>query len=124
VILNTSNIDHLSKLDITLAEQSEYDHQIMQCETEKRHLYERYIDGDTSADEYRAAKITCDEELRRLKHIQTMLADKTAQLNANSETVIQAQSIAKERKLTQAMVDSMIEQIRIHPNKHVEIIWK
>jgi hypothetical protein len=107
-----------------LAEQSEYAHQTERCETEKRQLYEQYIDGETSADEYQTAKIKCDEELRRLQHIQTMLTEKTAQLKADSETIIQAKSIAKESKLTQALVDSMIDQIRIHPNKHVEIILK
>jgi hypothetical protein len=104
--------------------QSVCEAQIKRIEDEKRSLYERFVLGGISVDEYKTAKANLDAALDREKRAQSALA-KEAMAKAVKIGLRQlAGDALKKRKLSKELADALIDNVRVYPSSRIEIVWK
>ena len=91
---------------------------------EKRQLYERFVIGDISREEYAARKSALDTELERLGHIYTAISDHNEKTAPDKTSIEAANAALRTNMLTQELVGLLIDRILIFPNNRIEIVWK
>ena len=91
---------------------------------EKRQLYERFVIGDTSREEYEARKSTLDAELERLGHIYTAISDYNEKTAPDKTSIEAAKAALRTNMLAQELVELLIDRILIFPYNRIEIVWK
>ena len=87
-----------------------------------RILYECFISGELSRDEYNAAKSIANLSAQPY---QTFPSNNPT-ANAKDTLAVQSalQTIATTKRLTADATDLLIKQVRIHPNLKIEVAWK
>ncbi len=128
IIINLDSLSVTGNLDVQLAEQTEYQNLIRQCQTEKRLLYERYLLKEIDKDSYLEQKSVCDKELNRLKQAHSALSAEINQKQMDNDTKLQLKSIASDitetEGLTETLVNVLIERISVFPDSQIKIEWK
>ena len=128
IILNIDSLSVAGGLDVQLAEQTEYQNRIRQCQTEKRLLYERFLLKEIDKDSYLEQKSVCDKELNRLKQAHSALSAEISQKQMDSDTKSQLKSIASDISgadgLTETFANVLIERISVFPDSQIKIEWK
>ncbi len=93
-------------------------------EDKKRSLYEAFVLGEISADDYRAAKVSLDVEYDREKRAQTALTKDTSTRMANKGLRQLAEDALKQNKLTEELADALIDKVLVYPGSRIEVVWK
>ena len=128
VILNIDYLSQLSELDLRIERQNDTQKQIERHNDDKRRLYERLIISEITADEYKAQKAIIETEINRLTRSQTALVTDTTMVTETRAGIERNRKIAEvvsgEIKLTQTIVDLLIDKVLIYPDNRIEIQWK
>ena len=84
----------------------------------------REIDGE----QYKTLKSGIEAEITRLERSQAIITEQTAQTRTIRESDAKAHEIARaalrEGRLSQELVDLLIETVLVYPGKKVEVGWK
>jgi len=127
IILSTDNLQNVGISDERLAQKLEYEKLIEDCFAQKQYLYERYALREISKEDYIGEKFACDNELKSLRQIYSMLSSETAQMQADSivrqNMLDMANVVAMETMLTSVIVDMLVKRVSIFPGDNVEIEW-
>ncbi len=59
----------IQRLDIRLEEKAVYEEKVNALKDDKRRLYEQYLMKEISLDEYKAAKLSLDNDLKQIEQI-------------------------------------------------------
>jgi len=120
--------DDTSNLRLCLEQRSEYDRMIGDIQTRKSELYEKYVLGGLSVDEYRGEKAMLDAEHARLKTSCSALASEAKRLAIEKETsdslTNAAEGVLSKDRLTRPLVDMLIEKVFVYPGNRTEVVWK
>lgn len=112
----------------TASNQSDYEQQLADLQGEKMRLYERYVAGELSAEDYRRSKQAVDEQILKVKNICSALAAQAKTEQARHKEQVQRQQIIQEvtsaDKLTQTLTDLLIDRVYVYPDKRIEIQCK
>ena len=106
----------------------ECERQITVIQNAKMSLYEQYLSGEISVEQYKAEKDTLDAELVKTKsaHAAVTAQAKQAQ-ESHAEQVRRkaiTQEIANAGTLNNALADMLIEKVYVFPDKRIEIVYK
>jgi len=96
---------------------------ITEIEAAKCALYEKYINREISADEYKSIKAGLDADLERVRIIKAILTKETAKKASIDGFKQIAADAVKAKKLSHEFVDALIDKVRIYPGGKVEIAW-
>ena len=107
-------------LDTPDTSKPENDGLIEQMLGSKRKLYERFVLGEISEDDFREQNAVYDTELLRVKQIPTVQNSK----HDESRARVIAGDVLKKRRLTTDMADDLIERVRVFPDGRLEVAWK
>jgi len=103
---------------------SGYSEKIALIEERKCTLYENLVLGAIGKDIYILKKAEVDAELAQIKADKS-IAEKNSMGKAANESLRQvALEAAKKKKLTQQLVDAMIDNVRVFPENRIEIVWR
>jgi hypothetical protein len=91
---------------------------------ENRRLYEQFVLGNISQDEYKSAKANLDADIGRLKRITSDLAERANEQEHTGSLREIAQTVLKSKTLTRQLVDVLINKVYVYSNKHIEVDWK
>jgi DNA invertase Pin-like site-specific DNA recombinase len=94
---------------------------LAECQNEKRELYERFVLGGLSAEEYTSGKAVLDAEISRLNRIVGSVA--SAAVNA-AGLYEAAKMAAAADALTPELTELLIEKVYVYPESRIEIVWK
>ena len=98
--------------------------QITEIEAAKCVLYEKYVNREISADEYKAAKAGIDADLERARIVKAVLAKENAKKVSFDGFKQIAAEVVMTKKLTCEITDILIDRVRVYPGGRVEISWK
>ena len=95
----------------------------------KFNLYERYVSGAISKNDYSQKKQAFDEEISRaeadLKVAEANCAAKEADENTlNSELEAMCEAFRGKEALTYDMAHAFVDRILVYPDERIEIQWK
>jgi len=128
IILNLDNLSNAGRLDVQLAEQTEYHNRIEDYLEGKRVLYERLVLQKITMEDYKAQKAAIDTELDRLREIHSKLKAQTSQMQMDEKTksarTALAQEVAGSKGLTAKLADTLIDRVYVYPGNQLEIVWK
>ncbi len=106
---------------------------INRLKTDKIRYYEEYVDGKMSVEEYKIRKIETD---RKISELQKIIEDGDKNLKAEEKEISkdrpaelkallsESEKLLGERQLTATMAAVFIENVYIHEDKHVEIVFR
>ena len=101
---------------------------IDECQQKKQRLYEILVSGDITVDEFKALKEQCNAEIQNYEqqNIISLKSKEQAQAaDTSRKTLIQiAKDVLKENTLTQALTDTLIENVFVYPDKSIKVEWK
>jgi hypothetical protein len=97
---------------------------ITEIEAAKCALYEKYVNREINAEEYKAAKTGLDAELERARIVKAVLAKETAKKVSIGGFKQIAEDTLNKRKLSVEIADAFVERVRVYPDGNVEIAWK
>ena len=107
---------------------SQYEEQITAIQDSKMRLYETYLSGEISVEEYKAQKEALDATLIKAKSAHTTLTAQAKQAQKDHSEQVQRQAIIQEiasvDSLNAALADTLIEKVLVFPDKRIEIIYK
>jgi hypothetical protein len=93
--------------------------------TAQRQLdYERFVIGEISRDEHAKLKADSILKLDRLNFQLSAMKSELEASNANSKSVATAKNVLGGTLGERELVETLIEQVRVYPDKQVDIIWK
>jgi len=128
IILNADGLGDVANLPFQIEQQSEYQNRIGMCNEKKCKLYERYVLGEVTAENYRAEKAAIDTELSRLSQAFNTLKAETAVMVASKTSDDELRHLAEtaddEGKLSKVLMDLLIDKVYVYPDNRVEIDWK
>lgn len=128
IILKWNSSSNMGRLDVQLAESAEYERQIEDCMEQKQALYEGLVSQEISLEEYKTQKAGIDVELRHWEKLHTALNTqiKQAQMDeaAKSARLELAHEAVDAGRLTEALVEKLIERVDVHPGQQIDISWK
>jgi hypothetical protein len=104
--------------------QSGYGEQIKRIEGDKCSLYERYVVGEISTDEYKSCKTQLDAEFEMAKQSQALFLKDTATNTMNESLRQIAGDALKYRKLSNELADALIEKVHVYPGSRIEVVLK
>ncbi len=123
-ILNT-NVE-VEKIDYSVL--SEYEKEIDFLKNKKVSLYESFLRNEISIDEYKNNKTICDEKLVELKNIydiQKTRANTFEELSTIGQKNTEfAEEVVSQNKLTEKLVDVLIDKVFVFPDNKIEVRWK
>ncbi|MDL2258456.1 recombinase family protein [Eubacteriales bacterium OttesenSCG-928-K08] len=121
IVLNTKGVSvHAPGFE----QQSDFSARIEKCHDEKRAAYERFILGEISQSDYSAEKADLEDELLRLEQAYTSFRERQAEQTAKEETQKVAKVAKRSKRLTQNIVDLLIDKVLVYPGGHLEVHWK
>ena len=114
--------------DLPLPSESALSCQITEQKKVKLKLYESFVREEITADEYKAGKATHDAEIDRLTRNQAALREESRTQAAVQNTEGQLRELletsGKAQKLTQPLVDLLIDRVHIYPDGKATADWK
>ena len=106
----------------------QYEEQISAIQDSKMRLYETFLSGEISVEEYKAQKEALDAALIKAKSAHTALTAQAKQAQEEHSEQVQRQAIIQEiasaDSLNAAIADMLIEKVLVFPDKRIEIIYK
>ena len=128
IILNLDGLEDADQLNIQFAKQTNCENQIRKCMEQKHILYERLILQKISVSEYTSQKSEIDDELHRLKQLQSVISTQVAQMRANEKSknarMELARTTAQAGSLTVDLAETLIDRVYVYPENQLEIVWK
>jgi len=122
------------KVDITFGEigeasllsglQNNQSELLVQAQKAKLTLYERFVLGEITADEYKSVKAGLDATATRAKQVQVAYKkDATRQASFDEFKKIAGDTL-NSGELTAQLVDSLIDKVYVFTDHRIEIVWK
>jgi hypothetical protein len=96
---------------------------ITEIEAAKRALYEKYVTREISAGEYKAVKTGLDADLERVRIVKAVLTKETAKKASIDGFKQIAADAVKAKKLSQPLVNGLVDRVRVYPGGNIEIDW-
>ncbi len=90
----------------------------------KRRLYEAMVSGGITADEYKAQKAAMDAELENAVRVHGAILGECKKNIPGADAIAAARQAMKGKKLTEALVDLLVENVLVWPGNKIEIVWK
>ena len=103
--------------------QTEHDAQVTQAGDAKCALYERYVLGEVSVDEYLEKKVALDANLERTKFARSAYVQESATKESYEKLRQIAEDAVYATELTRSVVDALVDKVRIYPGSRVEVAW-
>lgn len=103
--------------------QVECESNMEELRNEKQSLYERFVLGEISRDEYAAKKVSLDSELDRMCHVLAAILDHHEKNAPDTTSIEAARAALKSNILTRELVELLIDRILILPDNRIEIEW-
>lgn len=108
--------------------QRQYEDQIAEIMDAKRLLYEQFIAGEIDAESFQKSKLSLDETLVRIKSTFAAVKAKAEEMQGVDDRQQRRQQILNdlqaEGTVSNELAERIIDQIRVHPDKRIEIIYK
>lgn len=102
--------------------------QIAAIQDDKMRLYEEYLSGEISVEEYKAQKEVLDAALLKIQNAHATLTAQAKQAQEQHDEQVQRQAIIREIAnadgLNAALADMLIEKVYVFPDKRIEIAYK
>lgn len=102
--------------------------QIAAIQDDKMRLYEEYLSGEISVEEYKAQKEVLDAALLKIQNAHATLTAQAKQAQEQHDEQVQRQVIIREIAnadgLNAALADMLIEKVYVFPDKRIEIAYK
>ena len=93
------------------------------AEKAKLDLYENYVLGKITADEYQNSKPELDSSFHHAKLLYSSTIKDTESLSINKSLLDVAEKTISAVKLTGEVVSSLVEKVIVFPNDLIEVIW-
>jgi len=103
--------------------QTEHDAQVRQAGDAKYALYERYVLGEVSAEEYLEKKVALDVNLERAKLARASFMQESATKEDYEKLRQIAENALDATELTRSVADALIDKVRVYPSSRVEVAW-
>ena len=87
-------------------------------------LYEKYVNKEINADEYKVAKAGIDANLERARIVKAIFAKENAKKESFDGFKQIATKAVKAKELTCEITDALINRVCVYPRGRVEISWK
>ena len=97
---------------------------IADCQEQKRCLYEQFVRGEISIEDYREHKAVLDGELDRLRQTQAVIRARAAQNQSEQVREALLQKVRDAGQLTAELADTLIDRVYVYPDGRVEPNWK
>jgi hypothetical protein len=101
----------------------EHERLISVCRKEKQTLYEKFIGGEISADDYKTAKVAQNVEIARLNQAHTALKKAAAAHKTDKQLNELMEVSLRENVLSRELVELLIDGVRFFPGGQVEVVW-
>lgn len=115
----------LSLIDI---HQQQYEIQVAEIMESKRLLYEQLIVGEIEADAFQLGKSSLDEMLAKTKSTFAAMKVKAEEKQTAENRQQQRRQILADMQaegtFSNELAEQIIDQIRVHPDKRIEIVYK
>ena len=102
----------------------DYECRIEKLQDEKQRLYESFVIGDISRDEFMAKKSNADAELERVRQILEAILSQAKANAPDTEAVVIAKKALRKRILSKELVDMLIDKVLVYPDNRIEIVWR
>ena len=125
--LGADGLAGLDSLAVKSEQQARHEKLISQAEDEKVQLYERFVLGEITADEYKTAKAELDTQIAALTRAHEVLSkdvDGLAEASKSREVIVSLADVHAAGELTGPMVDVLIDRVLVFPGGNIEISWK
>jgi hypothetical protein len=117
----------LNSMDISSSQydySAGYTEQNVRIDDAKCSIYERFVLGEINANEYKMQKAELDVEHDRAKSTQALFEKESTNRVACDSFRQIAGEAHKKKKLSQQLVDGLIDRVRVFPDGRIEIVWK
>lgn len=114
-----------SDFEVQSCKQAELEKQLQSIRQRKRELYERFVAGEISQEEYKTAKQRCDHDAQMLQNTLRMLAARQQEIQENLEASVRYNALREEvlssGSLTQAIAEKLIKKVTVYHDHQIEI---
>ena len=97
---------------------------IADFQEQKRCLYEQFVRGEISIEDYREHKAVLDGELDRLRQTLAVIRAQASQSQAEQDRGLLLQKVRETGRLTVELAGMLIDRVYVFPNGRVEPNWK
>ncbi len=115
----------LSTAELSESHQAEHAEKLRGLQERKRELYERFVLGEITADDYKACKSEMDVLIVNMKNVIAAAAEQAKSAREEYEEIQRQKKIADELKaadaLTKSLVDLLIKRVYVFPDNRIEI---
>jgi len=101
-----------------------YDEHLSQINDAKCALYERFVLGNISTNDYKLQKESLDSDYFKTKQARDTFIKESSKRSLVENRRAVAEEAIKERKLTHQVVDTLIDKILVYRDNRIEISWK
>jgi DNA invertase Pin-like site-specific DNA recombinase len=103
---------------------AEYMGRIERLRDEKQRLYEALVSGSIFPDEYKTQKTAIDAELANSLHVHEAILNESKKSTPDADSLQAAKKAMQAGKLSEALVDLLIDSVMVYPDDRIEVIWK
>ncbi|MCM1277112.1 MAG: recombinase family protein, partial [Lachnospiraceae bacterium] len=115
----------LSATELSATHQAEYTKKLYDLQERKRGLYESFVLGEITADDYKARKSETDALIADVKNVIAAAAEQAKSAHEEYEESLRQKKIADELQaadgLTKSLVDLLIKRVYVFPDNRIEI---
>ena len=108
--------------------QLECEQQITALQADKMRLYEQFLSGTLSMEDYKTEKAKLDDALTKTKNAHAALSAQAKEEQESHTEQIQRRSIIQELtaadSLSPTLVDMLIDKVYVFPDKRIEVVYK
>ncbi len=124
LVLDCADLSKLRRKSVDEQKISNCESAILQNTAERQALYERFILGEISRDEYLEIKERCNSQLERLnQQISAMKSELDAGKIAPRSIAV-AKAAASETANNRELVETLIKSVEVYSDKRIDINWK
>lgn len=115
----------LSATELSATHQEEYTKKLCDLQERKRELYEQFVLGEITADDYKARKSETDVLIADVKNVIAAAAEQAKSVREEYEENLRQKKIADELQaadtLTKSLVELLIKRVYVFPDNRIEI---
>lgn len=124
VVLNTSNLSELRRLDTDDKRLEDAAKKIRQCTEERQQIYERFVRHEIDADTFKAQKHDCAAQLDRLNRQVELIKQAARDRQAGLKSAELAKHVLSDAATPRELVEALVDKVFVFPGNKIEIRWK
>ncbi|MCM1276774.1 MAG: recombinase family protein, partial [Lachnospiraceae bacterium] len=118
-------IGDLSAAELSASHQAEYTKKLCDLQERKRGLYESFVLGEITAEDYKARKLETDALIADVRNVIAAAAEQAKSVREEYEENLRQKKIADELQaadtLTKSLVELLIKRVYVFPDNKIEI---